>query len=721
MSAEIDYIAFYQEHTHGLKSAGKDEYRCHCPFPENHLNGDRNPSFSINAKTGQYYCHACKVEGNLKTFCKEKGIPYPGQKKKWVEPEAFFDYRDEHGTLLYQTCRFPEKNFKQRRPDDNGGWIYQVRDVHKVPYRLPELLKADPDKVVFIPEGEKHVNRLYDLGLIATCNVSGAEKWTSELNQYFKDRKVCILPDNDLPGRRHGQKVAHSLCMTAREIRILNLPNLPPKGDIINWLNSGGTVEELFRLLEQIPIWKPEAIEPDKTIKGKEVSVIDELNQKHAVIMIGGKCVVLNETFDHTFNRPDITFSSPVDFKNFYANKLISIEDGDGNLKTVPIGKHWFSHSRRRQYNGITFVPLKETPGQYNLWRGFSVKPIKGDCSLYLEHLKKNIAQEDEEVYNYLIAWEADAVQNPAKRPGTSIVLRGKQGTGKGVAISEFGKLFGPHFIQVHHSKHLVGNFNAHLKDILLVSADEAFWAGDKSAEGVLKAMVTEEYMQIEPKGKDTFRIKNYIRLMISSNNEWVVPAGLEERRFFVIDVSDKHEQDREYFRKVVDQMDNGGREALLYYLQHYDLSGVDLGSFPMTTALYETKIHSMTPLQKFWFKKLEAGAQLNELDRWEEGVILAEKIYAEFLEDSGKSGCKYHEDQTEFGIGLRKLVPWLKKPRIRRNGVRYYAYKFPSLEECREHWNKLTKASIIWPDKGVSLSMPREEYFNEKDYDNDD
>lgn len=254
----IDYITFYRDHVHELKPVGKDEYKGHCPFPESHSKGDRNPSFSVNTETGQYQCFSCGAKGNLISFCKAKGIPIPGRKQKWVEPEAVFDYRDENGTLLYQSCRFPEKRFSQRRPDSSGKWIYQTKDVRKVPYRLPDLLKADPDVWAWIPEGEKHCDRLYSLGLIATCNVAGAEKWTSELNQYLKDRKVCILPDNDPPGQRHGQKVAHSLCMTAKETRVLNLPGLGPKGDIIDWLDAGHTREELFKLLENTPLWKPD-------------------------------------------------------------------------------------------------------------------------------------------------------------------------------------------------------------------------------------------------------------------------------------------------------------------------------------------------------------------------------------------------------------------------------------------------------------------------------
>jgi len=435
-------------------------------------------------------------------------------------------------------------------------------------------------------------------------------------------------------------------------------------------------------------------------------AIIEELNKKHAVIMMSGKCVVLNKIIDYTFNRPDVTFSSPTDFKAFYSNKYIFEKDKNGNSKAIPLGRYWFNHKNRRQYEGITFAPKKETPNHYNLYQGFAVEPKKGNCELYLEHIHENVANGNEQINKYIIGWMADAVKNPSERPGTSIVLRGKMGVGKGITCSQFGKLFGPHFLHIQNSKHLTGNFNSHLKNALIVFADEAFWAGDKQAEGILKGLVTEEIFTIEPKGKDAFQIKNHVRLLVSSNNTWIIPAGLEERRFFVVDVGEKHMQDRPYFQKIVRQMDNGGREALLHYLLNYDLSDIDLGVFPMTIALFENKLHSMPPFQKFWFRKLEAGAQLNNEDHWIEGIVPVEQFQNEFFEFIGFK--KTYEDKTSIGIELRKLVPWIyRKQPTGPDGVRYYAYQFPPLKECRKFWEERIRMKIEWPEEGYSLSNP--------------
>ena len=111
-------------------------------------------------------------------------------------------------------------------------------------------------------------------------------------------------------------------------------------------------------------------------------------------------------------------------------------------------------HPERRQYQGIVCNPEQEVEGYYNLWRGFAVEPIEGDCSLYLQHIQDNIASGNEQLYTYILAWMADAVQHPGQRPGVSLVLRGKQGVGKGVFVTQFGKLFGRHFKHLTKPRH---------------------------------------------------------------------------------------------------------------------------------------------------------------------------------------------------------------------------------------------------------------------------
>ncbi len=171
---------------------------------------------------------------------------------------AEYDYHNESGKLLYQAVRFEPKDFRQRAPNGDG-WSWKLNGVNRVLFRLPKLLAADPSKTVFICEGEKDVLALAALGLVATCNVGGAGKWRAEYSEVLRGRNVVVLPDNDDAGRDHAATVANSLAGIAATVKVIELPDLPPKGDVSDWLAAGGTVEQLAELVEAAPEWTPTA------------------------------------------------------------------------------------------------------------------------------------------------------------------------------------------------------------------------------------------------------------------------------------------------------------------------------------------------------------------------------------------------------------------------------------------------------------------------------
>ncbi len=139
----------------------------------------------------------------------------------------------------------------------NGTW---ARGNVRVPYRLPELLASEQSKYVFIVEGEKDVDRLRALGLVATCNDGGANKWPAEFSRWFKGRHAVVLPDNDEPGRTHAQMVALSLKGVAASVRVVKLEGLPPKGDASDWLDAGNDDFILLNLATAAPPWTPDEV-----------------------------------------------------------------------------------------------------------------------------------------------------------------------------------------------------------------------------------------------------------------------------------------------------------------------------------------------------------------------------------------------------------------------------------------------------------------------------
>ncbi|MFN7948249.1 MAG: AAA family ATPase [Blastocatellia bacterium] len=241
------------------------EYAARCPAHD-----DRRASLNLKqSEDGRILMH-CKAGCSIEAVTAAIGISlsdlFPpklttnGQSSHSEKHSiiASYPYRDEAGKLLFEAVRYEPKDFRQRRPDGKGGWLYSLNGTRRVLYRLPELLAADPQATVFIVEGEKDAEALRSIGLVATCNPMGAGKWRDEYNAHLQGREVVILPDNDESGRKHAEQVAQSLQGSAASVRVLSLPGLPEKGDVSDWLKSGGDAERLCVMVEDAPEWRPE-------------------------------------------------------------------------------------------------------------------------------------------------------------------------------------------------------------------------------------------------------------------------------------------------------------------------------------------------------------------------------------------------------------------------------------------------------------------------------
>ncbi len=265
--ASLSIKDYYESQLSSFKESGNGQAQALCPEHDDH-----HPSLSIDLKTGLFKCFGCDFEGDVFTFHRRKhnlsfreavkelaafaGIAEP-QKKTIVKG---YDYTDARGNLIFQVVRYEPKGFAQRQPDGKGGWIYNLKDVTTVPYNLPEVIKAE---TVFITEGEKDVETLRQIGLVATTNPQGARKWREHFNRYFADKHVVILPDNDEPGRKHAEDVAGNLKGSTRSIKVVDLPGLPDKGDVSDWIATGGTKDDLLALVQDCPVGTPET-EPRK-------------------------------------------------------------------------------------------------------------------------------------------------------------------------------------------------------------------------------------------------------------------------------------------------------------------------------------------------------------------------------------------------------------------------------------------------------------------------
>jgi hypothetical protein len=347
-----------------------------------------------------------------------------------------------------------------------------------------------------------------------------------------------------------------------------------------------------------------------------EAQWLAKLNDKYYVIQDGGKIDVLTferqaqriGNYEHVRHVPAfLTFQA---FRNKYLNRPVFIPEKGGEIRAVPLGSWWLKHPQRRQYDGLIFQPGggDVIAGRLNLWKGWGVAPKPGDWSLMREHIRTVLAADSNEAFVYVLNWLAFAVQNPGQPAEVALAFKGKRGTGKGTLGNTMVRLFGQHGVHLSDAKHLAGHFNAHLRNACLLFADEAYWPGDKSAEGNLKRLITEPDLAIEGKGRDIVTVPNMLHVIMGSNEDWVAPAGEHERRFAINNVTDCHLQDKNWFGAIYAQLDNGGYAAMLYDLLNHDISGWHPRQIWRNSALLEQQQLSLDPLDSWWVELLEGG-----------------------------------------------------------------------------------------------------------------
>lgn len=273
-------------------------FMARCPAHE-----DDRASLGISQENGKVLLHCfagCVTDAILRAKKLTMKDLFNGQQQSTIV--ATYDYCDVNGTLRYQKRRTADKRFFFARPDDRGGWITSAKQngnkpvmqgVGRLLYRLHELRKFSEGSVeciAYIVEGEKDADRLWSLGLPATTNDAGASedgqkpKWSRALTQQLKAcgvTSVVCLPDNDAPGRAHMQAVAEGCMAAGIEARILDLPDLPEKGDVSDWLNAGHGVAELWELAAAAVPYAPPP--PAPAAPEKIVTHARTLDEVHAV------------------------------------------------------------------------------------------------------------------------------------------------------------------------------------------------------------------------------------------------------------------------------------------------------------------------------------------------------------------------------------------------------------------------------------------------------
>jgi hypothetical protein len=575
--------------------------------------------------------------------------------------------------------------------------------------------------------GRKAINTAYvppaEIKRLDSLDGLTVADWVKALINVGFDSK-CPKPGQELLPKQYGSRseaLFAAICMMVKGKvpfdTIYSVITDPRFGISDSVLDKGNRIESYAR--RQI----------GRAVDESQHPWLAKMNERFAVIESwNGKCRVIEEQMDEGLDRTRIIAQTFDDFQNRYMNIPVDcgINEESGKPITKPLGLWWLTQHNRRQYQKICFVPNREVPEAYNLWRGYGCENKAGDCSRFLSHIKKVVCKNNDDHYNYLIGWLANAVQNPDRPGQTAIVLKGDQGTGKGVFVKGFGSLFGRHFLQVSDSKHLVGNFNAHLRDCVVLFADEAFFAGDKRHANILKMLITEDMLAIEKKGIDVEPSANCIHLMMASNDHWVVPAGIGDRRFFVLHVSSEHKEDTDYFGAIETELKSGGREALLNYLMTYTLKDFDVRVMPKTDELQQQKLFSLAPEETWWREKLSEGRLLPQNGTWVREIAEGDLFY-DYLTFCRTANCFRRQNKASLRSILDKYCQGVERYTaeatvevMQPDGQKIMVerptfYRFPTVEDCRRQWDGHFGGDTNW-ETGKGVNEQYDIYKDESD-----
>lgn len=343
--------------------------------------------------------------------------------------------------------------------------------------------------------------------------------------------------------------------------------------------------------------------------------VIEIFNQTHSIVEHGAKTWVCERETDHKGNT-GYTFSAVPQKRQLYANLNFPYLNDQNNTKTANCFDLWMKDLGRNSFHGVVFDPSGSAESRFlNMWSGFEVEAVDGDDKLdrIMWHLLHVICNGNQEHFHYLLAWMAQIIQNPEKKTGVCVVLKSEaRGTGKSTVSVLMEKLLGGQYaMRIQDSKHLLGAFNSHLANKLFVTIEEAFWSGSNKDAGKFRTLITDSTITIESKGKDAIEVDSYHRFLMCTNNDWAVPAHQQERRFFVLEVSDCKQQDKGYFRDLYADINSPETIGQLFnFLEQYDIEPFNLHKAPMTEAL-QAQIMESLPSEAEWFQKVLSDGYL--------------------------------------------------------------------------------------------------------------
>lgn len=438
------------------------------------------------------------------------------------------------------------------------------------------------------------------------------------------------------------------------------------------------------------------------------VTAVEEFNRSYGIVLVNGKTFAVSKIKNALGQiHPQMTRTS--ELATYYANQTVKVSEGTTRL----LVDFWLKSPYRRTYQDINFEPIggmtacAELPEEdvFNLYQGLAFTPKEGVCNLIRRHIHEVWCGSDKEKAKYVLYWLATMFQHPEKQAGTALVLASSEGTGKNIILDMIAELFGIHGVVLSGSDEIIGRFNNRLGTAIFVFCNEAVWGGDAKSQGKLKSLITDPVLNIEQKYMPVFTVKNCTHLVFASNSDWVVPVGLDDRRFFMLEVSKHRKGDLEYFKNLAKEISNGGAEAFAYYLLNLGVEKFDPANMPKGSSgiKLDNKMRSADTVTRWWYGCLHDG-EINLLSykmEWEDEKVIVRynDLYQAY--ESALDRRAYKESKPVFTKKLKNVVPSWKIVTKRCGGNDRERYvRIAQLQYCRESFSEFIAQKVDWPVK---------------------
>lgn len=423
----------------------------------------------------------------------------------------------------------------------------------------------------------------------------------------------------------------------------------------------------------------------DKVVYADAAEMITRLNNSYALVTMGGDTVVIDSR-----NPREPQFLKTKTFRDRIAAHGIFEKKKNAGMEWIPAYGVWMESAKRREYDRVVFRPHgKPNPREFNLWfQGREVEPKEGQFPSIERHIKEVICSNDETSYSYLLLWMAHLIQKPEQKVGVALLLLSPgKGTGKDVFVDSILKpLVGTEFYaSISRADAVIGRFNRTLERCMLCFLDEAFFAGDIRAQKTLDTYITSDRINIERKGIDSVQVDSFTRFILAANDYHAIHSSVDERRYLVLRVSERHKQDPNYFRPLVDKHIPAELPGFLYHLLHLDISEFDRYNPPKTEALMEQAEYSLDSFDAWYRDWVENGSMSAEDPMGKMEQILnftagfhtapADRVYKAYTRFCRETGYKFA--LKPVGLGRRLAEKGVTSVRTMKDGVKSRIYDF--------------------------------------------